>query len=91
MIAHNDTDNPLYIEGSVPFDVGSTSVRFTMGTAGGTSDLYGVNSTSIINLTLSADQEIKVSDTFSIPISGAYILDPTHECSFLVFGFSFGI
>jgi len=91
IMAHNDTDNSLYIEGSIPFDVRGTAMGFAVGMATGPSDLYSVNSTSIINLTLSAEQEIKISDTFSIPISGAYILNPTQERSFLVFGFSLGI
>ena len=88
IMAHNDPDNSIYIEGSIPFDVGGTEVGFTMGLVAGASDFYGVDGASVINMSLSAGREIKITDDFSLPISASYIMDPTHKNTFLVFGIS---
>ncbi len=91
VMTHNDPDNSLYLEGSLPVTVGGTSMGVTLGMAVGQSEFYGVESASVINMGLSAEKELKITDDFSLPLSVAYILNPTHERSFLVFGFSLGI
>ena len=90
-MVHNDPDNSLYLEGSLPFSLGETSMNATFGMVAGASDFYAVESASIINMGISAEKELKISDSFSLPVSAAYILNPTHERTFLVFGFSLSL
>lgn len=91
IIAHNDPDNSLYVEAGLPFELGGTSMAFTFGVAAGESAFYAVESASVINMSLAAAKELKITDSFSLPISASYILNPTHERSFLVFGCSLSL
>lgn len=91
MMVHNDPDNSLYVEGNVPFEVAGTSMGATLGMVSGESAFYSVESASVVNMSISAEKEIKISDSFSLPISATYILNPTHERSFLVFGMSLSL
>ena len=91
VMVHNDPDNSLYVEASLPFDIGETAMGLTLGMAAGESDFYAVESASLINVALSAEREIAISESFSLPVFGSYVMNPTHERTFLVFGFSLSI
>lgn len=86
LMAHNDPDNSLYLEGSLPLEVGGTALSATFGLVVGESAFYSVESTSVVNMSLSAEKELKITDSFSLPVFASYILNPTHERTFLVFG-----
>lgn len=88
LMAHNDPDNSLYLEGAVPFTISDVELGLTLGVVAGKSGFYGVESTSLVNLGLSASKDFKISETFSLPLSAAYIMNPTTEKTYLVFGFS---
>ena len=86
---HNVAENPIY------FQVGySTSVKdvglslFVGGTPGEDVGYYGVTDFSLINVGFKATKEIKVTDSFSIPLSGSVILNPSSEDIFYVVGIS---
>ncbi len=49
---------------------------------------YGTNSFNVINIGVTAIKEIKITDNFSLPIFGSYILNPNQEISNFVFGIS---
>ena len=92
IMAHNDPDKSLYVEASVPRSIGGVDMGFTVGMIAGESEFYGVNSTSVINLGISGSKDLTLVDGgFAIPISVAYILNPTVSRSFLVFGLSISL
>jgi len=43
----------------------------------------------IVNFGVSASKDIKVTDKYSIPLSGSFIINPYIKIPFLVFGVSF--
>jgi len=88
LMVHNDPDNSLYIEAGVPFSVDDVELGFTLGLVTGESGFYGVDEVSLVNLGLSASKDLQITDSFALPLSAAYILNPATEKSYLVFGFS---
>ena len=87
-MAHNDVDNSLYLNASVPFAVGGVEMSFGIGASAGESAFYGTDGFSIIDMALGASKSIPITDKFELPVSVSYILNPTDEKSFLVFGIS---
>ena len=87
-MVHNDPDGSLYVEAGLPFEVGDVGMGLALGMAANQSGFYAVESASLINMTLSASKDIVITESFSLPVSAAYILNPTHDRSFLVFGIS---
>lgn len=87
-MAHNDVDNSIYLNASMPFAVGGVDMSFGIGASAGESAFYGTDGFSIIDMTLGASKSIPVTDKFELPVSVSYILNPTHEKSYLVFGVS---
>lgn len=92
IMAHNDPDNSLYVEVGLPLDVGGTELGLSLATVAGKSDFYAVESTSIVGLGASASKDLTfVEGGFSLPVSVAYILNPTASRSFLVFGLNISL
>ena len=87
-MVHNDPDNSLYLEGALPFSIGDVELGLTLGIVAGMSGFYGVESTSLVNMGLSASKDLQITEQFSLPLSAAYIMNPTTEKTYLVFGFS---
>ena len=87
-MTHNDPDNSLYLEGAIPFTVADVELGFTLGLVAGKSDFYGVAGASLVNLGLSASKDLQITDNFALPLSAAYVMNPTTEKTYLVFGFS---
>ena len=86
--AYNDPDNSLYINASMPFAVGGMEMSFGIGASAGESAWYATESFSIIDMVLGASKSIPITDKFELPVSVSYILNPTDDKSFLVFGIS---
>ena len=86
--AYNDPDNSLYINASMPFAVGGMEMSFGIGASAGKSALYVTEGFSIIDMVLGASKSIPITDKFELPVSVSYILNPTADKSFLVFGIS---
>lgn len=86
--AYNDSDNSIYLEASVPFSVGETDLGIALGVIPQSSAYYGTNDAAVTNLNLSASREIKITESFSLPLFASYILNPYLEQSHLVFGLS---
>lgn len=49
---------------------------------------YGQNSWGVINLGLSVEKEIEITDKFSLPVSSTVVVNPESENVFLLFGIS---
>jgi hypothetical protein len=75
-----------YIEASLPFTIKDVSLNAALG-ATPAKGLYGTTS-SVVNISLKASKEIKITDSFSLPFFGQIILNPNREDIFFVVGFS---
>jgi hypothetical protein len=92
--SNGDNQFSTYIELGYNFKVNQTDcnafIGFTPnnpdGSAGETG-FYG-SGPGVINLGLSASKEIKISDSYSLPINASLITNPQAENIFLVFGIS---
>ncbi len=88
LMAHNDPDNSIYIEASVPFSVSGVDLGATLGLVGGKSGFYGVEDAAVVNIGISASKDLQITESFALPLSVGYILNPETDKSYLVFGFS---
>jgi hypothetical protein len=85
-MAHNDPDRSVYLEASLPWVVQGTDMGLALGGVPHSSDFYGTAGAALVNLTLTAERSIPITEYFSLPMSVSYILNPYAERSFLVFG-----
>lgn len=89
---HNEAGNNTYFQVDYPVKVGDTELGLFCGAAGGAKDnpdYYGTEDFAIINVGVTANREIKVSEQLSVPLSISFILNPNDEISYLLAGFSF--
>ena len=77
-----------YAEVAVPFKLASVDWTATAGAVPFATDFYGTTGLAVTNLSLRADKEIKVTDTFSIPVFGQVAANPCSQKAFLVLGFT---
>ena len=77
-----------YVELAVPFKLASTEWTATAGAVPFATDFYGTTGFAVTNLALKATKDIKVTDSFSIPIFGQVVANPCSRKAYLVFGFT---
>ena len=77
-----------YAEVAVPFKLATVDWTATAGAVPFATDFYGTTGFAVTNVSLRADKEIKVTDSFSIPIFGQVIANPCSQKAYLVFGFT---
>ena len=77
-----------YVEVAVPFKLATVDWTGTAGVVPWATSLYGTNGFAVTNLALKATKEIKVTDTFSIPVFGQVVGNPCSQKAYLVFGFT---
>ena len=77
-----------YVEANVPFKLASVDWTATAGAVPFATDFYGTNGFAVTNLALKAEKEIKVTDTFSIPLFGQVVANPCSQKAYLVLGFT---
>ena len=94
-IAGNDGTNKdgkraysSYMEVVVPFKLSAVEWTATAGAVPWATTSYGTTGFAVTNLSLKATKEIKVTDTFSIPIFGQLVGNPCSQKAYLVFGFT---
>ena len=80
-----------YMEVVVPFKLSAIEWTATAGAVPWATTSYGTTGFAVTNLALKATKEIKVTDTFSIPVFGQVVGNPCSQKAYLVFGFSFAI
>ena len=49
---------------------------------------YGTTGFAVTNVSLKATKDIKVTDSFSIPVFGQVVANPCSQNAYLVFGFT---
>ena len=75
-----------YVEVAVPFKVATVEWTATAGAVPYATDFYGTTGFAVTNVSLRADKEIKVTDSFSIPVFGQVTGNPCSQKAYLVFG-----
>ena len=75
-----------YVEANVPFKLASVDWTATAGVVPFATDFYGTTGFAVTNLSLRADKEIKVTDSFSIPVFGQVTANPCAQKAYLVLG-----
>ena len=77
-----------YLEANVPFKLATCDWTATAGVVPFATTLYGTEGFAVTNLALKATKEIKVTDSFSIPIFGQVVANPCSQKAYLVLGFT---
>ena len=77
-----------YAEVAVPFKLATVDWTATAGAVPFATDFYGTTGFAVTNLSLKAEKEIKVTDSFSIPVFGQLVSNPCSQKAYLVFGFT---
>ena len=75
-----------YVELSAPFKLASVDWSATVGAVPYATDFYGVDGFAVTNVSLKATKDIKVTDSFSIPVFAQVAANPSTEKAYLVFG-----
>ena len=75
-----------YAEVVVPFKLSAIDWTATAGAVPFATDFYGTNGFAVTNLALKATKDIRVTDSFSIPIFGQVVANPCSQKAYLVFG-----
>lgn len=86
MFVYNDPDNSIFLSAAYPFAVDGVDLSVRASASGGESALYGTDTFGIVEMSLTAGRSVPITETFSLPVKVAYILNPYAERSYLVFG-----
>jgi hypothetical protein len=77
-----------YLEVAVPFKLSDVEWTATAGAVSWATTSYGTTGFAVTNLSLKATKDIKVTDSFSIPVFGQVAGNPCSQKAYLVFGFT---
>lgn len=77
-----------YLEANVPFRLIGTDWNATVGAAPYATTAYEVNGFAVTDLSLRATKEIKVTESFSIPVFGQVTANPCSQKAYLIVGFT---
>ncbi len=77
-----------YVELSVPFKLATVDWTATAGAVPFSTDFYGTDGFAVTNLALKATKDIKVTETFSVPVFGQVVANPCSQKAYLVIGFT---
>lgn len=75
-----------YVELSAPFKLANVDWTATIGAAPFATDYYGTNGFAVTDLSLRATKDIRVTDSFSIPIFAQIAANPCAQKAYLIFG-----
>jgi hypothetical protein len=77
-----------YVEVNVPFKLATVDWTATAGAVPYCTTSYGTTGFAVTNLALKATKDIKITDSFSIPIFGQVVANPCSQKAYLVLGLS---
>ena len=75
-----------YAELAVPFKLATVDWTATAGAVPYATDFYGTTGFAVTNVSLRATKEIKVSDSFAIPVFGQVTANPCAQRAYFVLG-----
>ena len=79
-------DYSSYAEVNVPFRLAAVDWTGSAGVVPFKSKLYSTNGFAVTYLSLRANKEIRITDTFTVPIFGQVVADPCTQNAYLVVG-----
>ena len=77
-----------YVELTAPFKLASVYWTAAVGAVPYATEFYGVNGFAVTNLSLKATKDIKVTDSFGIPVFAQVAANPRTQKAYFVFGFT---
>jgi len=83
---HNEPDHSAYVETSYLIKADDVDLNLFAGFSTAKSLWYGTHNAALINVGLTASKSISITESFSLPLTASYILNPELELSYLVFG-----
>ena len=75
-----------YFEVNVPFSLWDVDWTATAGAVPFATDFYGTNGFAVTNLSLKAVKDIKITESFAVPIFANVVANPRTQHAYLVFG-----
>lgn len=100
IVAYNAPNHPVYLEASIPFTVQGVDMGVSTGgvlvrpddestpTVEEADAFYGLTGPAYTKIALSASKALHVTDSFDLPLSASFVVNPHTERTFLVFGVS---
>ena len=76
-----------YLELSAPFKLASCNGLATLGAVPMATSSYGTSGFSVTNISLKATKDIKITNSFSLPIFAQLTANPCSQKAYLIFGF----
>ncbi len=77
-----------YFEVTAPFRLASVDWTATAGAVPYATSSYGTSGFAVTNLSLHADKEIRMTDTFALPIFAQLTANPCSQQAYFIFGFT---
>ena len=77
-----------YFEATAPFSLFKVDWTATAGLVPYATTLYGTSGFAVTNISLRATKDIRITDSFSLPIFGQVTGNPCSQKAYLVFGFT---
>ena len=77
-----------YVEAIVPFSLAGIAWTATAGAVPWATTSYGTTGFAVTNLALRATKDIKITDTFSVPLFAEVAANPCSQKAYLVLGFT---
>ena len=77
-----------YVELSAPFRLASCHASATLGAVPMSTTFYGTTGFAITNITLKASKDIKITESFSLPVFAQLTANPSSQKAYFVFGFT---
>lgn len=77
-----------YVEVNVPFKLATCEWTGTLGAVPYATTFYDTNGFAVTNIALKATKDIKITETFSVPLFAQVIANPSSQKAYFVFGFT---
>ncbi|MEX2429250.1 MAG: hypothetical protein WD577_13465, partial [Bacteroidales bacterium] len=85
----NEAPGAGTVGGDMYFELGYSFEAVSLFVGGGDGWHTSTGNFALTNIGLSVSKELEITETFSLPVSGAVILNPETEQFYVVFGVSF--
>lgn len=85
---NGDRAYSTYVEAAAPFTLGGLDWTASVGVVPMKTSFYGTDGFAVTNLSLKAAKEIKITDSFSLPVFAGVTANPCAEKAYFVFGIS---
>ena len=78
-----------YVEATAPFKLGGCDWAASIGAVPFATSFYGdANGFAVTNVSLKATKDLKITDSFSVPVFAQVAANPSTEKAYLVVGFT---